>query len=50
MSGKVIKDILVPGVVTLGKYRGFKSVGFLDGSILLAKGTGPENIIKWTYI
>ena len=26
------------------------TIGFLDGSILLAKWTGPENIIKCQYI
>lgn len=28
MSGKVIKDILVSSVVTLGKYRGFQKCRF----------------------
>ena len=55
MSGKVIEDLLALSVVTLDKNRDFKGLarpqqGFLDGSRLLAKGTGPGNIIKCQYI
>lgn len=55
MSSKAIEDILAVNVVTLGKARGSKGAArpqqsFLDGSILLAKRTGPEKIIKCQYI
>lgn len=36
-------------MVKLSKDRGFKGLGFLHGNMLLAKGTGPENIIKCQY-
>ena len=55
MSGKVTEDVLAISVVTLDKDRGSQGFpqpqqGFLDGSMLLAKGTGPGNIIKCQYI
>lgn len=55
MSGKVTEDVLASRVVTLGKDRGFRGLaglqqGLLDGSMWLAKGTGPEDIIKHQYI
>lgn len=51
MSREAIEDILAPSVVTLGKASGSKGAAgpqqsFLDGSMLLAKGTGPEKIIR----